>query len=276
MMLALCFVGVFVCIVRYLFSNKYGILYLLVECMKLPTIQQIKDEWQLVLFLILLRYASCRLFKNGIYDMKRILPILALLIFISGCGVNQNTNNGNTESNAKSSSESTQDSSKMTNLDSHLTVAKQALSAGDYAKAIEKATASIKDNPNNADAYSVRGFAMALNGDTTKGIADTKKAYDLDPNNVANYYNMAMVYKLQGQLNESKQWFEKVLEKDPSNTWSVYGIATIYADQGDDTKALDWLEKAIKIDPSVKAVAAEQDHFERFDNNARFKTLVGL
>jgi len=87
---------------------------------------------------------------------------------------------------------------------------------------------------------------------------------------------MAMVYKLQGQLNESKQWFEKVLEKDPSNTWSVYGIATIYADQGDDTKALDWLEKAIKIDPSVKTVAAEQDHFERFHNNSRFKTLVGL
>ena len=123
---------------------------------------------------------------------------------------------------------------------------------------------------------SIRGFATALNGDTTKGLVDTKKAYDLDPNNVANYYNMAMVYKLQGQLQESKRWFEKVLEKDPSNTWSVYGIATIYADQGDDTKALDWLEKAIKIDPSVKAVAAEQDHFERFHNNARFKTLVGL
>ena len=276
MMLALCFVGVFVFIVRYLFSNKYGILYLLVECMKLPTIQQIKDEWQLVLFLILLRYASWRLFKNGIYDMKRILPILALLIFISGCGVNQNTNNGNTESNTKSSSESTQDSSKMANLDNYLTAAKQALSVGDYNKAIEESTVAIKANANNAEAYSIRGFATALNGDTTKGLVDTKQAYELDPNNVANYYNMAMVYKLQGQLNESKQWFEKVLEKDPSNTWSVYGIATIYADQGDDTKALDWLEKAIKIDPSVKAVAAEQDHFERFHNNVRFKTLVGL
>ena len=275
-MLALCFVGVFVFIVRYLFSNKYGILYLLVECMKLPTIQQIKDEWQLVLFLILLRYASWRLFKNGIYDMKRILPILALLIFISGCGVNQNTNNGNTESNTKSSSESTQDSSKMANLDNYLTAAKQALSVGDYNKAIEESTVAIKANANNAEAYSIRGFATALNGDTTKGLVDTKQAYELDPNNVANYYNMAMVYKLQGQLNESKQWFEKVLEKDPSNTWSVYGIATIYADQGDDTKALDWLEKAIKIDSSVKAVAAEQDHFERFHNNARFKTLVGL
>lgn len=216
------------------------------------------------------------LFKNGIYNMRRLLSILALLIFISGCGLNQNTNNSNTENNTKSSSTSNQDSSKMTNLDSHLTAAKQALSSGDYAKTIEEASASIKDNPNNAEAYSIRGFATALNGDTAKGLTDTKKSYDLDPNNVANYYNMAMVYKLQGQLNESKQWFEKVLEKDPSNTWSVYGIATIYADQGDDTKALDWLEKAIKIDPSVKAVAAEQDHFERFHNNARFKTLVGL
>ena len=276
MMLALCFVGVFVFIVRYLFSNKYGILYLLVECMKLPTIQQIKDEWQLVLFLILLCYASWRLFKNGIYDMKRILPILALLIFISGCGVNQNTNNGNTESNTKSSSESTQDSSKMANLDNYLIAAKQALSVGDYNKAIEESTVAIKANANNAEAYSIRGFATALNGDTTKGLVDTKQAYELDPNNVANYYNMAMVYKLQGQLQESKRWFEKVLEKDPSNTWSVYGIATIYADQGDDTKALDWLEKAIKIDPSVKAVAAEQDHFERFHNNKRFKQLVDL
>ena len=101
------------------FSNKYGILYVGSRVYEITYNITKKDELPLVLFLILLRYASWRLFKNGIYDMKRILPILALLIFISGCGVNQNTNNGNTESNAKSSSESTQDSSKMTKLDSH-------------------------------------------------------------------------------------------------------------------------------------------------------------
>ena len=39
---------------------------------------------------------------------------------------------------------------------------KQALSSGDYAKAIEEATASIKDNPNNADAYSIRGFCYGV------------------------------------------------------------------------------------------------------------------
>ena len=200
--------------------------------------------------------------------MKYILLCICLLSLL-GCGTD-------TKTQQDTKPTTTANEQAKTEQDARVMAAKQALSSGDYAKAIEEATASIKDNPNNADAYSIRGFATALNGGTTKGLADTKKAYDLDPNNVANYYNMAMVYKLQGQLNESKQWFEKVLEKDPSNTWSVYGIATIYADQGDDTKALDWLEKAINIDPSVKAVAAEQDHFERFHNNTRFKTLVGL
>ena len=52
--------------------------------------------------------------------MRRILPIFVLLIFISGCGVNQNTNNSNTESNTTSSSTPSQDSSKMTYQDNHL------------------------------------------------------------------------------------------------------------------------------------------------------------
>ena len=217
----------------------------------------------------------------GEFLMKKVVLFFLLITALTGCGLNQNTNSNKTESNATSfaagfSTSAAGNSQATTKQDGHLITAKQALSAGEYAKAIEEATASIKDNANNAEAYSIRGFAIALKGDAANGLTDTKKAYDLDPNNVANYYNMAMVYKLQGQLDDSKQWFEKVLEKDPSNTWSVYGIATIYADQGDDTKALDWLEKAIKIDPSVKAVAAEQDHFERFHNNVRFKTLVGL
>ena len=79
--------------------------------------------------------------------MKKILSILALIIIISGCGLNQDANNSNTESNTKSSSESTQDSSKMANLDNYLTAAKQALSVGDYNKAIEESTVAIKLMP---------------------------------------------------------------------------------------------------------------------------------
>ena len=201
--------------------------------------------------------------------MRYILLCICLLSLL-GCGIDIKT-----QQDTKPTTTANEQAKTIQGQDEHVIAAKQALSSGNYDKAIEESTIAINVNANNAEAYSIRGFATALNGDIAKGLIDTKKAYDLDPNNVANYYNMAIVYKLQGQLNDSKQWFEKVLEKDPSNTWSVYGIATIYADQGDDTKALDWLEKAIKIDPSVKAVAAEQDHFERFHNNERFKQLVG-
>ncbi len=201
--------------------------------------------------------------------MKYILLCICLFALL-GCSTDTKS-----QQDTKPTTTANEQAKTTQGQDEHVTVGKKALSSGNYNKAIEESTIAINVNANNAEAYSIRGFATALNGDTAKGLIDTKKAYDLDPNNVANYYNMAMVYKLQGQLNESKQWFEKVLEKDPSNTWSVYGIATIYADQGDDTKALDWLERAIKIDPSVKAVAAEQDHFERFHNNERFNHLVG-
>ena len=201
--------------------------------------------------------------------MKYILLCICLFALL-GCSTDTKS-----QQDTKPTTTANEQAKTTQGQDEHVTVGKKALSSGNYNKAIEESTIAINVNANNAEAYSIRGFATALNGDTAKGLIDTKKAYDLDPNNVANYYNMAMVYKLQGQLNESKQWFEKVLEKDPSNTWSVYGIATIYADQGDDTKALDWLERAIKIDPSVKSVAAEQEHFERFHNNERFNHLVG-
>ena len=134
--------------------------------------------------------------------MKYILLCMCLLSLL-GCGTD-------TKTQQDTKPTTTANEQVKTEQDARVMAAKQALSSGDYAKTIEEASASIKDNPNNAEAYSIRGFATALNGDTAKGLTDTKKSYDLDPNNVANYYNMAMVYKLQGQLNESKQWFEKV------------------------------------------------------------------
>lgn len=196
------------------------------------------------------------------------IGLFVSLLGVWGCGVDTDRTQATGAATTVEKSKVNEDS------DSHVTAAKAALLAGDYNKAVQEATASIAAHAGNAEAYSVRGMAEALQRDTDKGLQDTRKAYDLDSDNVANYYNMAMVYKLQGRLNESKEWFERVLEKDPRNTWSVYGIATIYADQGNDVKALDWLEQAIKIDPSVKAVAAEQDHFMKYHGQPRFEALI--
>ena len=145
---------------------------------------------------------------------------------------------------------------------------------GKYAETVAKTDEILKQFPDSADAYSVRGMALALEGKADEGLKDTQRAYQLNPNSVSNYYNMAMVYKLQGNLPQAKAWFEKVLQKDPRNTWSIYGMATIYADQGQDRLALQWLSQAIGIDPSVKAVARTQDHFVRFHGNPQFEAMV--
>ena len=207
--------------------------------------------------------------------MKYIV-LIVIAVFIAGCAsvdMNSTYNNSTSASNI-SSGESSSTNKNQSGSEQLLVNAKQSLSDANYKQAIDASTQVIQVDANNAEAYSIRGFATALQGDTTKGLEDTKRSYELDSTNVANYYNMAMVYKLAGQLNDSKLWFEKVLEKDPNNTWSIYGIATIYADQGDDEKALEWLERAINTDASVKAVAGVQDHFERFHGNRKFEDLV--
>ena len=117
----------------------------------------------------------------GEFLMKKVVLFFLLIIALTGCGLNQNTNSNKTESNATSSATATGSSASAagnsqatTKQDDHLITAKQALSAGEYPKAIEEATASIKQDANNGEAYSVRGFATALNGDVAKGLTDTK------------------------------------------------------------------------------------------------------
>ena len=101
--------------------------------------------------------------------MKKVVLFFLLITALTGCGLNQNTNSNKTESNATSSATATGfstsaagNSQATTKQDGHLITAKQALSAGEYAKAIEEATAAIKDNANNAEAYSVRGFCNSI------------------------------------------------------------------------------------------------------------------
>ncbi len=80
------------------------------------------------------------------------------MLSLLGCGTDTNT-----QQDTKPTT--TANEQVKTEQDTHVMAAKQALSSGDYAKAVEEATdTSIKDNPNNAEAYSIRGFATALNG----------------------------------------------------------------------------------------------------------------
>lgn len=150
----------------------------------------------------------------------------------------------------------------------------RAMEQGNYEDALAEVNRVLAEHPHNAEALSLKGMNLALAGDWKKGLQSALAAHHIDPTNVKNFYDLAIIYKLGNQLDESKVWFEQVLDQDPKHLWSTYGIATIYADQGKDQEALQWLQKAIQLDESVKGIAKEQDHFERFRSMEVFQELV--
>lgn len=151
-----------------------------------------------------------------------------------------------------------------------------------YQEAIANYNKAIEIDPNNYNALSGEGVALAMRGnangkkaDVAAGIDLIKKALELAPDDVASFYNLALAYKINGQYDESIEWFQKVIAKDPNNTWSYYGIATIYGDQGDAAHAVEYLQKAAKLDKAnVLDAARTQSHFDKVRSDAAFQALV--
>ena len=143
-----------------------------------------------------------------------------------------------------------------------------------YGEAVASFDKAIAADPANYKVYTAKGIALCFQGDYAGGIALIQKTLDMKPGYVPALYDMAMAYKLQNLLDQSLIWFEKTIRGDPQNTWSYYGIATIYADKGKTTEALRYLQKAVELDPGVKAVAKEQDHFDKIRGLPEFQALV--
>ncbi|MDD7425913.1 MAG: tetratricopeptide repeat protein, partial [[Actinobacillus] rossii] len=95
--------------------------------------------------------------------MKYLIIVIVLLVF-SGCGHGLDVNS-NVNSNESANSVGRTNHSANKTINNDLENAKQFLSNGDYDKAIDAANNAIASDPNSAEAYSIRGFARALNGE---------------------------------------------------------------------------------------------------------------
>ena len=165
-------------------------------------------------------------------------------------------------------------SSEQDTIDAAVAAGIKAYQAGQYEESIVLLDKALQLDKHSYKALSAKGMALALEGNTKEGITLIEKAYDEAPEQVTVYYDMAIAYKLQGDLDNSQKWFQKVLKKDPQNTWTLYGIATIYADKGNKDQAMAYLQKAIATDKSVKTVAREQDHFQKYHGDTKFEELT--
>ncbi len=81
---------------------------------------------------------------------------------------------------------------------------------------IASLTETIKNNPNDPQAYNMRGSVLAQAGKTEEALADFNKAISLDPNYGQAYANRGLIYRKTKRLDQAMVDYDRALALDPS------------------------------------------------------------
>ena len=76
---------------------------------------------------------------------------------------------------------------------------------------IASLTETIKNNPNDPQAYNMRGSVLAQAGKTEEALADFNKAISLDPNYGQAYANRGLIYRQTRRLDQAMTDYERAL-----------------------------------------------------------------
>ncbi len=122
--------------------------------------------------------------------------------------------------------------------------------SGDYARAIEYYTQSLKYDPHDSAPYNNRGLAYHAQGDYPRAIQDYTRAIQIKPNDAAPYNNRGEAYYAQENYARAIQDYNRAIQIDSEyvNAYNNRGLA--YHAQGDHTRAIQDYTSAIELDPN--------------------------
>ena len=131
--------------------------------------------------------------------------------------------------------------------DAHYNCGNAYFMQGDFDRAIQDYSETIKLNPHFADAYNNRGKAYFMQGDFDRAIADFNKAIKLKPNYAIAYNNRGIACGNKGDFDYAIQNFNRAiaLKPDFADAYKNRGIA--YRIKGDFDHAIQDFDKAIKL-----------------------------
>ena len=98
-----------------------------------------------------------------------------------------------------------------------------------YPDAIKDLTEAIRLSPQNALAYSRRGYVYLQTGQFKDALVDLDMALQLDPNDI-DYLNRAIAYSAAGKLTEALTELTTLVERDPTNSSALYQRGLVYRD----------------------------------------------
>ena len=174
-----------------------------------------------------------RLASHLSHQAARVPPCLALIVvLLSGCSINLGS--------LTSSSSSEPEPAKLTSQSN-----------------IASLSETIKNNPNDPQAYNMRGAVLAQAGKTDEALADFNKAISLDANYGQAYANRGLVYRQTRHLDQAMADYERALALDAKVGPAHELLGSVLMAKGDLAGAIRELETALNLNP-----ASGRAHYE--------------
>lgn len=127
------------------------------------------------------------------------------------------------------------------------------------AKALEIVTRVLADDPNNAEAYRIKGYAHEIQKEYELAVEAYNTSIKLDPTTALTYSSRGHAQDLRGDETAALTDYKTALDLDPSLDHANLNIARVYFRNGSVDLATDHLKRVVEesSNTSLKA-AAEQ------------------
>jgi len=107
----------------------------------------------------------------------------------------------------------------------------------------------VQRNPNDAQAYNMRGSVLGRAGRAQEALADFDKAIAIDANYTQAYANRGQVHRQTNKLDLALADYNKALAIDATYATAYLGRGMVFRQQGRALEALNDFNRAIQISP---------------------------
>ena len=127
-------------------------------------------------------------------------------------------------------------------------------SNGKVQEALDQIDLLIKDNPNEAVLFNIRGACYAHIGEPIMAIKQYEKAFEIDPNYSEAYSNLGITLQTLGELEKALESFEKAFSLKPEKIENANAISSILSEINDPNISINYYKKIIESSPLLYIV----------------------
>jgi protein O-GlcNAc transferase len=133
--------------------------------------------------------------------------------------------------------------------------ARRLISKGSLTEAVATLRQIIAADPRNADAHSLLGTALALEGKRSESIEQLLEAVRLRPSSASTYNTLGMALSRFAEIEAAREAFEKALALDPDFAEAHVNLSLMLAQAGELSAAGEHLDRAIELQGDIRAAA---------------------